>query len=99
MSLVKNLSHFWNVTLGVDCPDEVEIVSDGSILIEELKESQKRVEGIEQKFTSTSNKAGKGGKSNKLDVPTVTIDTKAVEKAQKSKAQKSSKKQDVEIEK
>ena len=99
MNLIEKLTYFWNVTLGIDCPDEVEIESDGSILAEEWEKSLERVGEMEKKFTSTSNKAGKGGKSNKLDVPTVTIDTKAVEKAQKSKAQKASKKQDVEIEK
>ncbi len=99
MNLVEKLIYFWKVTLGVDCPDEVEIVSDGSTIAEEWEKSLERVGEMEKKFTSTSNKAGKGGKSNKLDVPTVTIDTKAVKEAQKSEAQKSSKKQDVEIEK
>ena len=94
------LKSFWNA-LGVDCPDEVKIESDGSILAEELKASEERVEKIAKGYFST-NKAGKGRKPNKLDVPTVTSATEAVKaqksEAQESKEQKPSKKQDVEME-
>ncbi len=96
MNLVKSLSHFWNVTLGVDCPDESETATSYGPETEELKASLERVEKLEQNLSSTSNKAGKGGKSNKLDIPTATIDTKAAVKAAQEKP---SKEQDNEIEK
>ena len=97
MNLVKNLKHFWTVTLGVDCPDEVEMATSYE---PELQASLERVEKLEQKLSSTSNKAGKGGKSSKLDVPTATIDTKAAkEAAVKAAQEKTEKEQDTEIEK
>ncbi len=89
MSLLKSLSRFWNVTLGPDYPDEVEIKSDGTIEMEELQESLRRVEEIEKKLNSTNGNAGKGGKSSKSKVvETVTIDPKALEKMAEKAAQK-----------
>ena len=101
MNLVKSLKHFWTVTLGVDCPDEVEMATSYGPETEELQASLERVEKLEQRLSSTSsNKAGKGGKSNKLDVPTATIDTKAAKEAAVKVAQeKTEKEQDTEIEK
>ncbi len=100
MNLVKSLKHFWTVTLGVDYPDEVEMATSYGPETEELQASLERVEKLEQKLSSTSNKAGKGGESSKLDVPTATIDTKAAkEAAVKAAQEKTEKEQDTEIEK
>ena len=81
MNLVKSLSHFWNVTLGVDCPEETKIEDNPEM--EELKASLERIEKLEQKLTTTNN-AGKGGKASKV-VETVTVDPKLAKKAVASK--------------
>ena len=76
MNLVKSLSHFWNVTLGVDCPEETKIEDNPEM--EELKASLERIEKLEQKL-STTNNAGKGGKASKV-VETVTVEPKLAKK-------------------
>ena len=89
MSVREKISYIWNVILGEDYPDEVEIQSNGTIEMEELQESLRRVEEIEKKLNSTNGNAGKGGKSSKSKVvETVTIDPKAVKKMAEKSVQK-----------
>ena len=73
MKLKEKISHFWNVTLGVDCPDEVDILDSNNLENAELIESMKRVNNLESKYkVSNSAKGGKGSNSSR--------DNKIVEK-------------------
>lgn len=82
MKLKERISHFWNNTLGVDCPDEINILDSERPEDKELKESLARVDNLEKKFkASSSGKSGKG--SGTKVVEKVETDTsKAIEKAE-----------------
>lgn len=91
MNLKERLSHFWNDTLGVDCPEQENIEESQN---PELKASLERVDNLEKKYyqaSSTSNKGGKGN-SGKSIVEQVKVDSaKAMKQAKQvaeSKGQK-----------
>lgn len=61
MSILERLSYFWNETLGVDCPDEIDIKTSTDPNYQELKESLQRVDEMESAlYTTSGNKGGKG---------------------------------------
>ena len=89
MKLKERLSHFWNDTLGVDCPDEINILDSGRPEDEELKKSLARVDELEKKFKVSSSSSSKAGKGLNIEVEADT--SKAIEKAkQKTAKQKES---------
>jgi len=88
MSIKEKFKYVWNVVLGPDYTDSVDIEKSDDPNMKELKDSLNRVKTMEQGLSSSSsnnNKAGKG-KSSKV-VETVSIDLEAV-KAAKVSAQK-----------
>lgn len=87
MKLKERLSRFWNDTLGVDCPDEVNILESNKPEDEELKKSLARVENLEKKYkVSTSGKNSNGKLVEKVETDT----SKAVEKAEQKVAEQKS---------
>ena len=94
MNLRERLSHFWNETLGVDCP---EIEQSNSPEYDELKDSLSRVQAIEEKFSkpSTGPSTGKKGGKGSI-VQNVSVDEKAA--AEVAEAKKGNKEQAKEIE-
>ena len=94
MNLRERLSHFWNETLGVDCP---EIEQSNSPEYDELKASLSRVQAIEEKFSkpSTGPSTGKKGGKGSI-VQNVSVDEKAA--AEVAEAKKGNKEQAKEIE-
>lgn len=64
MSLRERISHFWNDTLGVDCPEEIDISASNNPDDKELQESLSRVDEIEKKYKVALATSNKGGKSN-----------------------------------
>lgn len=97
MNLKEKLSYFWNVTLGEDYPEEVNI--EGSNLPEyaELKASLSRVQAIEKNFSkpSTGPSTGKKGGKGSI-VQNVSVDEKAA--AEVAEAKKGNKEKAKEIE-
>ena len=87
MKLLKELNHFWNVTLGADYPDEVNIEGD-SAEMQELQESLKRLENMENKVNSTSSKSGKGGKGSQVVEKVKADEQKAIEELDIKASQK-----------
>lgn len=96
MNLRERLSHFWNETLGVDCP-ETENEQSNSPEYDELKASLSRVQAIEEKFSkpSTGPSTGKKGGKGSI-VQNVSVDEKAA--AEVAEAKKGNKEQAKEIE-
>ena len=80
MSIKEKLSYFWNVTLGVDTQDVIDIETSTDVKYKELKESLQRVNEMERKLDA-SNKTGKSGKSSKDVVQKVDIDYKTIKQA------------------
>ena len=99
MNLRERLSHFWNETLGVDCPETENIEQSNSPEPEydELKASLSRVQAIEGKFSkpSTGPSTGKKGGKGSI-VQNVSVDEKAA--AEVAEAKKGNKEQAKEIE-
>ena len=102
MNLRKRLSHFWNETLGVDCPETncpetKNIEQSNSPEYDELKASSSRVQAIEEKFSkpSTGPSTGKKGGKGSI-VQNVSVDEKAA--AEVAEAKKGNKEQAKEIE-
>ncbi len=62
MSILEKLRYFWDETLGVDCPDEIDIETSADPNYQELKASLDRVDEMEKTLYNTSN--NKGGKGN-----------------------------------
>ena len=92
MSLKERISHFWNVTLGVDIPEQEDIETSSNPELAELKESLERVKALEEKATSKHNNGGKkGGKGKSKVVETVTIDPREVLKVSEMKKENASK--------
>ena len=93
MNLRERLSHFWNETLGVDCPEKVNIEKSNLPEYAELKASLSRVQAIEKNFSkpSTGKKGGKGS-----IVQNVSVDEKAA--AEVAEAKKGNKEQAKKIE-
>ncbi len=96
MSLKEKLSHFWNETLGVDCPEEIDISDSQN---PEIKESLARVGNLEKKYqaSSTSNKGGKGnsgkGIVKQVEVNSVKAMKQAKQKVAESKGKTGEEKQ------
>lgn len=65
MNLRERLSHFWNETLGVDCPETKNIEQSNSPEYDELKASLSRVQAIEVKFSKPSTGPSTGKKAEK----------------------------------
>lgn len=97
MNLRERLSHFWNETLGVDCPEKVNIEKSNLPEYAELKASLSRVQEIEKKFSkpSTGPSTGKKGGKGSI-VQNVSVDEKAA--AEVAEAKKGNKEQAKEIE-
>lgn len=97
MNLRKRLSHFWNETLGVDCPEKKNIEQSNSPEYDEIKASLSRVKAIEEKFSkpSTGPSTGKKGGKGSI-VQNVSVDEKAA--AEVAEAKKGNKEQAKEIE-
>lgn len=97
MNLRERLSHFWNETLGVDCPETENIKQSNSPEYDELKASLSRVKAIEEKFSkpSTGPSTGKKGGKGSI-VQNVSVDEKAA--AEVAEAKKGNKEQAKEIE-
>lgn len=97
MNLRERLSHFWNETLGVDCPKTENIEQSNSPEYDELKASLSRVQAIEEKFSkpSTGPSTGKKGGKGSI-VQNVSVDEKAA--AEVAEAKKGNKEQANEIE-
>lgn len=100
MNLRERLSHFWNETLGVDCPETENtenIEQSNSPEYDELKASLSRVQAIEEKFSkpSTGPSTGKKGGKGSI-VQNVSVDEKAA--AEVAEAKKGNKEQAKEIE-
>lgn len=97
MNLRKRLSHFWNETLGVDCPGTKNKKQSNSPEYDELKASLSRVQAIEEKFSkpSTGPSTGKKGGKGSI-VQNVSVDEKAA--AEVAEAKKGNKEQAKEIE-
>lgn len=97
MNLRERLSHFWNETLGVDCPEKVNIEESKLPEYAELKASLSRVQAIEEKFSkpSTGPSTGKKGGKGSI-VQNVSVDEKAA--AEVAEAKKGNKEQAKEIE-
>ena len=78
MKLKEKLSHFWNVTLGADYIEEIDIEKSTAPEMKELKESLNRIKILEnrQELATSTPKGGKGN-SGKV-VETVAIDPRAV---------------------
>lgn len=90
MNLRERLSHFWNETLGVDCPETENIEQSNSPEYDELKASLSRVQAIEENFSKPST-----GKKGSI-VQNVSVDEKAA--AEVAEAKKGNKEQAKEIE-
>ena len=97
MNLRERLSHFWNETLGVDCPETENIEQSNSPEYDKLKASLSRVQAIEEKFSkpSTGPSTGKKGGKGSI-VQNVSVDEKAA--AEVAEAKKGNKEQANEIE-
>ena len=97
MNLRERLSHFWNETLGVDCPETENIEQSNSPEYNKLKASLSRVQAIEKKFSkpSTGPSTGKKGGKGSI-VQNVSVDEKAA--AEVAEAKKGNKEQAKEIE-
>lgn len=97
MNLRERLSHFWNETLGVDCPETENIEQSNSPEYDELKASLSRDQAIEEKFSkpSTGPSTGKKGGKGSI-VQNVSVDEKAA--AEVAEAKKENKEQAKEIE-
>lgn len=97
MNLRERLSHFWNETLGVDCPEKVNIEKSNLPEYAELKASLSRVQAIEKNFSkpSTGPSTGKKGGKGSI-VQNVSVDEKAA--AEVAEAKKGNKEQAKKIE-
>lgn len=92
MNLRKRLSHFWNETLGVDCPETKNIEQSNSPEYDELKASLSGVQAIEEKFSkpSTGPSTGKKGGKGSI-VQNVSVDEKAAAEVAEAKKETKSK--------
>lgn len=92
MNLRERLSHFWNETLGVDCPETENIEQSNSPEYDELKASLSRVQAIEEKFSkpSTGPSTGKKGGKGSI-VQNVSVDEKAAAEVAEAKKETKSK--------
>ncbi|MCI9177567.1 MAG: hypothetical protein HFJ28_03110 [Clostridia bacterium] len=78
MKLKEKLSHFWNVTLGADYIEEIDIEKSTAPEMKELKESLNRIKFLEKRQEAVTSTL-KGGKGNSEKVvETVVIDPRAV---------------------
>ncbi len=84
MNLKERLSHFWNDTLGVDCPEQENIEESKSPEHEELIASLARVNALAEKYRVSSSPKGGKGNSGKI-VKTVVVDPRIAAKAASTK--------------
>lgn len=80
MSVREKLAHFWNVTLGPDYTDETleqAIANDASL--QELAESQARLNKMETSYGNNTGKKGGKGNGGKEIVQKVDVSSKVVE--------------------
>ena len=89
MKLKERISHFWNDTLGVDCPDEVNILDSERPEDKELRESLERIDNLEKKYEASITSSAKGGKgsSTKVVEKVETNTSKAIKKAEEKNAE------------
>lgn len=90
MKLKERIKHFWNVTLGVDCPEEKNILDSQRPEDEELKESLARIIDFEKKykaFSASSSKGGKGNSGKSIVEPIKIDDFKAMKEAKQKAAE------------
>ena len=86
MNLKEKISYFWNVTLGVDIPEQENIETSNNPELAELKKSLERIKTLEEKAKSKNSNSGKkGGKGNTKIVETVVVDPRAISKASEMK--------------
>ncbi len=90
MKVKERISHFWNETLGIDCPEEINILDSQRPEDQDLKESLARVDDLEKKYKASSTGSSKGGKGQviveKIEVDSTKATKQAEQKAIETKA-------------
>ena len=87
MKITERINRFWNNTLGVDCPDEPDILTSENPEDKELKASLARVANLEKSYRMANTSSTKGGKGSSTQiVEKVEINSSKVVKQEGQKA-------------